>query len=67
MEMLGIVLLLIVVFWFVGFFKSTKRIANIANRGATSLELGQLQTLQQKWSKEEVTKAKAFASEFDAI
>lgn len=67
MELLGLVLLLVIVFWFVGFFKSAKRLANIANRGATSLETEQLKILKAKYSVEEMAELKSFANEFDAL
>jgi hypothetical protein len=67
MELVALVALVAVIFWWVGFFKSTRRLANIANRGATSLELEQLKSLKTKHDPAIVKELKTYAEEFDAL
>jgi hypothetical protein len=67
MEMVLIVLVVILVIWWLGFFKSGRRLANMANRAVSDLELDQASTLGDRWNEAEVTKARAAMSRLDSL
>lgn len=67
MEIVILVVVAVIVMWWLGFFRSGKKLATMANRATTDLELGQLKALKNKHKTEEVKELKDYADEFDAL
>lgn len=67
MELVLLVALLALLFWWLGFFKSGRRLANISNRAVTDLEMAQAQNLKQKYTGKDLTDIKKFTEQFDAL
>jgi hypothetical protein len=67
MEMVLIVLVVVLVVWWLGFFKSGRRLANMANRAVSDLELDQATTLGDRWDESSVTKARAAMDRLDSL
>jgi len=65
--MVLITLVVILIIWWLGFFKSGRRLANMANRSVSDLELDQAQTLGDRWKDEDVEKAKAAMDRLDSL
>jgi len=67
MEVIGLAIISVAVFWFLGFMKSARRLANMANRAATDLEASQAGHLKGKYTGKDMTEIKTFMEEFDAL
>jgi cbb3-type cytochrome oxidase subunit 3 len=60
-------LLVVLVVWWLGFFKSGRRLANMANRSVADLEMDQATTLGDRWKDDDVSKAKSAMERLDSL
>jgi hypothetical protein len=65
MEMLMLIVGLLLVVWFLGFLASARKLAAIANRQVSALELAQAEQLKKKYNKAKVSELKSYLADFD--
>ena len=66
MEMLMLIVGLLLVVWFLGFLGSARKLASIANRQVSALELAQAEALKKKYNKAKVKDLKEYLNSFDS-
>ena len=66
MEMLMLIVGLLLVVWFLGFLASARKLAAIANRQVSALELAQAEQLAKKYNKAKIHSLKSYLNEFDS-
>ncbi len=67
MEFILMVVGLLLAAWILGFLGSARKLANMANREATRLELIQAESLKKSYTKENIKEAKEYLAEFDGL
>ncbi len=67
MEFILMVVGLLLAAWILGFLGSARKLANMANREATRLELIQAESLKKSYTKESIKEAKDYLTEFDGL
>jgi hypothetical protein len=65
MEMLLLIIGLLLVVWFLGFLASARKLASIANRQVSALELAQAEQLKKKYNKAKISELKSYLADFD--
>lgn len=66
MDMLLMIIGLLVVVWYLGFVSSARKLAVVANRQVSVLELSQAKSLKNQFTKDELSDLDDYLTAFDA-